>query len=131
CIEKRWVLRPVGLCCLLKYVEYVSIFFISVNYVRTGEQVRRLLLAVLVTATLIAAYGWWQIPSGVRPSAPFEGLEGEPNTLGGYLVLVFSVACALALTLPPAMRRLKRGGALLSVFVLPPLAATLSRSSWI
>jgi len=130
-IETARVRPLVGMCFVAKYVEYFIIFFITVNYVRTGEQLRRLLLAVLVTATLITAYGWWQIPSGVRPSAPFEGLEGEPNTLGGYLVLVFSVACALALSLPPAMRRLKRGGALLSVFVLPPLAATLSRSSWI
>src|SRR5207249_10095779 len=95
-IEPGRVRPLVGLCFVAKYVEYFIIFFITVNYVRTGVQLRRLLLAVLVTATLITAYGWWQIPSGVRPSAPFEGLEGEPNTLGGYLVLVFSVACALA-----------------------------------
>jgi hypothetical protein len=130
-IETGRVRPLVGLCFVAKYVEYFIIFFITVNYVRTGVQLRRLLLAVLVTATLIAAYAWWQIPTGARPSAPFEGREGEPNTLGGYLVLVFSVACALALSLPPTMRRLKRGGALLSLFVIPPLLATLSRSSWL
>src|SRR3989442_10675561 len=130
-IETARVRPLVGLCFVAKYVEYFIIFFITVNYVRTGEPLRRLLLAVLITATLITAYGWWQIPSGARPSAPFEGREGEPNTLGGYLVLVFSVACALALRLPPTMRHLKRGGALLSLFVIPPLLATLSRSSWL
>ena len=130
-IEAGRVRPLLGLCFVAKYVEYFIIFFITVNYVRTGEQLRRLLLAVLTTATLIAAYAWWQIPSGVRPSAPFEGREGEPNTLGGYLVLIFSVACALALGLPGTMRRLKRGGAFLTLFVIPPLVATLSRSSWI
>jgi hypothetical protein len=130
-IEMGRVRPLLGLCFVAKYVEYFIIFFITVNYVRTGVQLRRLLMAVLVTAALIAAYAWWQIPSGVRPSAPFEGREGEPNTLGGYLVLIFSVAGALALCLPQAARRLKRGAALLSLFVIPPLLATLSRSSWV
>lgn len=130
-IETGRVRPLLGLCFVAKYVEYFIIFFITVNYVRTGAQLRRLLVAVLVVAALITAYAWWQIPSGARPSAPFEGREGEPNTLGGYLVLVFSVACGLALTLPSAMRRLKRGGALLAAFVIPPLLATLSRSSWV
>jgi O-antigen ligase len=130
-IEAGRVRPLVGLCFVAKYVEYFIIFFITVNYVRSGAQLRRLLVAVLVTAALIAAYAWWQIPAGVRPSAPFEGREGEPNTLGGYLVLVFSVACALGLTLPTSMRGFKRGAAFLSLFVIPPLLATLSRSSWI
>ncbi len=124
--------RPLqGLCFVAKYVEYFIIFFMTVNYVRSEQEVRRLLGAILVTALLIGAYGWWQIPSGIRPSAPFEGPEGEPNTLGGYLVLIFSVSCALALTLPSNRPRWKRGCALLAAFVVPPLLATLSRSSWI
>ena len=130
-IEAGRVRPLVGLCFVAKYVEYFIIFFITVNYVRSGAQLRRLLVAVLITAALIAAYAWWQIPTGVRPSAPFEGREGEPNTLGGYLVLVFSVACALGLSLPTSMRRFKRGAVFLSLFVIPPLLATLSRSSWV
>jgi O-antigen ligase len=130
-IEAGRVRPLVGLCFVAKYVEYFIIFFITVNYVRTPAHLRRLLLAVLATTAIIAAYAWWQIPSGVRPTAPFEGPEGEPNTLGGYLVLIFSVACALALTLPPALRRLRRFGLILALFVVPPLLATLSRSSWV
>jgi O-antigen ligase len=130
-IEAGRVRPLVGLCFVAKYLEYFIIFFITLNYVRNREQFRRLLAATLITAALIGAYAWWQMPSGVRPSAPFEGREGEPNTLGGYLVLVFSVACALALTLPAEWRRWKRGCAFLAVFVIPPLLATLSRSSWI
>lgn len=130
-IEAGRVRPMVGLCFVAKYLEYFIIFFITLNYVRTADRLRRLLAATLITAALIAVYGWWQIPSGARPSAPFEGNEGEPNTLGGYLVLVFSVSCAIALTLPDAWRRWKRACGALAVFVIPPLLATLSRSSWI
>jgi len=119
----------VGLCYVAKYLEYFFLFFITVNYVRTPERLRRLLLAVLVTGAAITAYAWWQIPQGVRPSAPFEGAIGEPNTLGGYLVLVFAVAAGLAQTLPPSL--LRRACGLLALAILPPLAATLSRSSWL
>jgi O-antigen ligase len=128
-IEAGGVKALVGLCFVAKYVEYFIIFFITVNYVRTEEAFRRLLAAVLATAALIVLYAYWQIPSGVRPSAPFEGREGEPNTLGGYLVLISSVAIAIALT--AADRRWKRPCAVLAMLAPLPLLATLSRSSWI
>src|SRR5262245_8380632 len=42
--------RPlVGVCYVAKTLEYFFIFFITVNYVRTPERFRRLLVAVLVT----------------------------------------------------------------------------------
>src|SRR5262245_25568336 len=119
----------VGLCYVAKYLEYFVLYFITVNYVRTPERLRRLLLAVLATGVAITAYAWCQIPQGVRPSAPFEGTTGEPNTLGGYLVLLFAVATALWQTLPPS--GLRRASGLLGLAILPPLAATLSRSSWL
>ena len=128
-IEMGRVRPIVGFCYLAKHVEYFIIFFITVNYVRSPRQLRRLLVAILVTAALIVLYAYWQIPSGVRPSAPFEGAVGEPNTLGGYLVMVIAVATAIALTVEePAWRR---GCALLAIASLPPLLATLSRSSWL
>ncbi len=128
-IEAARVRPLVGLCFVAKYIEYFIIFFITVNYVRSEEQHRRLLAAVLVTASLIVLYAYWQMPSGVRPSAPFEGKDGEPNTLGGYLVLMFSVSAAIALTVPE--RRWRRPCALLAAATIPPLLATLSRSSWL
>ena len=122
--------RPlVGLCYVAKSVEYFFIFFITINYVRTADQLRRLLYAVLLIASGIVAYAFWQIPTGQRPSAPFEGGIGEPNTLGGYLVLMFAVACGVSLTAEtPRLRRLT---GLLAGAIVPALIATLSRSSWL
>ena len=128
-IEAGRVAPLVGLCFVAKYVEYFIIFFITVNYVGSQTQLRRLLVAVLITGALITAYAYWQIPQGIRPSAPFEGSEGEPNTLGGYLVLIFSLSSGLALTIPE--RIWKRSCAVLAAATVPPLLATLSRSSWI
>lgn len=128
-IEAGRVRPVVGLCYVAKYVEYFFIFFMTLNHVRTPDRLRRLLVALLATSALIVAYAWWQIPRGVRPSAPFEGTPGEPNTLGGYLVLVIAVATALALHAPvPAWRRLC---AALAAAAVPPLLLTLSRSSWL
>jgi O-antigen ligase len=128
-IEVGRVRPVVGLCYVTKYIEYFIIFFITVNYVRTPEKLRRLLAALLITAGLICVYAYWQMPAGVRPSAPFEGPKGEPNTLGGYLVMIFSVAAAIALTVPhPGWRR---ACAVLAIGTVPPLLATLSRSSWL
>ncbi|HYV86633.1 MAG TPA: O-antigen ligase family protein [Patescibacteria group bacterium] len=128
-IEAGRLHPAVALCYVLKYVEYFFIFFITVNYVRTPRQMERLLAALLVTAALITLYAWWQIPSGARPSAPFEGATGEPNTLGGYLVLIFSIACALALEAPNS--RVRTACGLLCAAIVPALLATLSRSSWL
>jgi O-antigen ligase len=71
----------------------------------------------------------YQIPSGARVSAPFEGPEGEPNTLGGYLVLMLSIS--LGLILNYGSKKKKIALAALIVCILLSLAATLSRSSWL
>jgi O-antigen ligase len=62
-------------------------------------------------------------------SAPFEGKEGEPNTLGGYLVLMLSIIFGLLLTLKE--RKPKKYLVILVFFIVVALAATLSRSSWV
>jgi O-antigen ligase len=122
--------RPVaGLCFVAKYVEYFVIFFMTLNHVRTRERLRRLLAALLLTGGAITLYGWWQIPRGVRPSAPFEGPGGEPNTLGGYLAMMTALALALALHAPSKTWR--RACGVLAAAAVPVIAMTLSRSSWL
>lgn len=118
-----------GFFFVLKYIEYTVIYFLVVNYVRDRSQVRRLMMAALVTAVIISVIAIAQIPSGVRVSAPFEGESGEPNTLGGYLVLMM----ALALAFVGEAKNAKQRAVFLCVtaLMMAPLAYTYSRTSWL
>jgi O-antigen ligase len=62
-------------------------------------------------------------------SAPFEGERGEPNTLGGYLVLMLSITLGLMLNYGTKKKKALLG--VLVLFILVTLGATLSRSSWL
>jgi O-antigen ligase len=53
---------------------------------------------MLFTCAVVSVVAITHIPGGERISAPFEGETGEPNTFGGYLVLMISVALGLLLT---------------------------------
>jgi O-antigen ligase len=116
-----------GFFYLLKYYEYVFIYFMVVHAVTTEKQARGLAVASLVVCFLVSLFAISQIPSGERASAPFEGETGEPNTLGGYLVFMLSITAGLLLTTGAVRRRIPllilmgAGGV--------GLLATLSRSS--
>jgi len=85
-----------GFLFLLKYLEYFIVFFMMVNHVRNGGQVKRFVLCLFLTAFIVAIVGMFQIPGGERVSAPFEGDIGEPNTFGGYLLFTGMVAAGMA-----------------------------------
>lgn len=118
-----------GFFFLLKYYEYFFIYFMTINIVSDRTQLRHLVQASLVTFLLVSLYALWQIPSGGRVSAPFEGPEGEPNTLGGYLVFLMSIMTGLLLTNGAVPRRLPYFG-LLGIGAVA-LQATLSRASFL
>jgi O-antigen ligase len=118
-----------GFFYVLKYLEYVFVFYMVVNNVADRAQVRRVVGAAFLTAALVALVGIAQIPSGQRVSAPFEGEVGEPNTFGGYLLFMIAILLGIALE----TRRLAvRAGALALVALLGlPFAFTLSRASYL
>lgn len=118
-----------GFFFLLKYFEYFIVYFMAVNHLKEKKQVERFVLTLLIVCFIVCIIGIMQIPSGVRVSAPFEGPEGEPNTLGGYLDLILALVIGLLLT--GGLQRYKYLLYLLIVFILVTLAATLSRSSWL
>jgi O-antigen ligase len=118
-----------GLFYILKYIEYFVIFFMVVNYMYSSKQARAFLTTVLITCVVICLYGIAQIPGGGRVSAPFEGHGGEPNTLGGYLVLIWAIVLGLYLT--SSSPRLRRWMLVMSVLIVIPLLFTLSRASWV
>jgi len=118
-----------GFFYVLKYVEYFFVFFMVVNNVRDREQAWRLVTVAFVTVAVVSLVGIAQIPSGERVSAPFEGETGEPNTLGGYLLLMMGLAAGVAFETTRIRTRALCLG--LAVLMLVPFVFTLSRSSYL
>ncbi len=86
-----------GSLFVLKYIEYFLIFLMVVNVARDEGQIRRFLILIFTVALIVSLVGISQIPSGQRVSAPFEGKSGEPNTMGGYLLLMIGTLGGIAL----------------------------------
>ncbi|MCG6536461.1 MAG: O-antigen ligase family protein, partial [Syntrophales bacterium LBB04] len=118
-----------GIFFVLKYFEYFIVYFMAVNQIKEKKHIERFLVTILVVCFIVCTVAVYQIPSGVRVSAPFEGEVGEPNTLGGYLVLMMSITVGLLLNYGTKNQKIYLG--ILLFFIVIALAATLSRSSWI
>lgn len=118
-----------GFFFIIKYLEFFVLFYMVINHLHDEDAIKRYLLIMIVTCVLASLAGIAQIPSGARVSAPFEGELGEPNTFGGYLVLMFSVVLGIFLHAGKGRRWYL---ALFSMaIILVPLAFTESRSSYL
>ncbi len=118
-----------GFFYVLKYVEYFIVYFIVSNNLETRDQIRRFIITMLITAFIVSITATAQIPGGERVSAPFEGERGEPNTLGGYLLLVGSVVAGLAINLKD--KSITRWLWMLLAFMFIPFMFTQSRGSYL
>jgi hypothetical protein len=118
-----------GFFYVLKYFEYVIVYFMVVNHLKEKNQVRNYLAALLIACAVSSIIGISMIPSGERVSAPFEGPKGEPNTFGGYLVFMICIAIGLLQTTTSLRNRLMYS--FLIVLFAIPLLYTQSRSSYI
>ena len=118
-----------GFFYVLKYVEYFVVYYMVVNNLVDRRQAWRLVTAAFLTAVIVSLIGMTQIPSGQRVSAPFEGKDGEPNTFGGYLLLLIAVAGGIALE----TARLRTRAIYLGLVGLMsiPFVFTLSRTSYV
>src|SRR5262245_4915779 len=112
---------------VLKYVEYFLIFLMVVNTVVDEGQIKRFLLVACMVAFLVCVVPCGQIPLGGRISAPFEGQSGEPNTLGGYLLLMISVVGAFVFI----DNKYRWPAAVLVFVMLVAFVYTLSRASYL
>lgn len=119
----------IGTFFVLRYIEYFVVYFMAINFINTREMIRRFMNIAFITAIAIAAYGIYQIPSGVRVSAPFEGELGEPNTMGGYLLLLMSMAGGQLIMSRRPWQIFKWAGYI--AFLGLPLLFTGSRSTWL
>jgi len=118
-----------GLFFVLKYLEYFVLFYMVINQIHTEDEIKRYIAVMLLTCFAASLIGIAQIPSGERVSAPFEGDIGEPNTFGGYLVLMFSVTLGIFLDEVDRNKRLL--WLTLMGIIIVPLAFTQSRSSYL
>ena len=118
-----------GSLFVLKYIQYFVIYLMVVNNLRERRQFERLLLALLATAGIASLIGIRQIPAGQRVSAPFEGPRAEPNTFGGYLILMLALVAALYLTSESWRRKFLLAS--LAIVITLPLFFTLSRASYV
>ena len=114
---------------VLKYVEYFVVFYMTLNNLRDRPQAWRLMMTAFLTAGIVSLIGLAQVPSGQRVSAPFEGEAGEPNTFGGYLLLMIGILAGLALETGRVHVRLWSLG--LVGLMAVPFMFTLSRASYL
>jgi O-antigen ligase len=112
----------------LKYFEYFFLFFMILAHVRSKKIITRMLVAMMIVFFLAMIYGYTQIEltGNKRVTAPFD--PTEPNTFGGYMVLLMCVIFGIALTDQRA--RIRVPLILLLLFAIPPFIFTLSRASY-
>jgi O-antigen ligase len=118
-----------GLFYVLKYFEYMIIYFMGVNLLDNKKQAKNYLWTMLITCTIVSVIGISQIPLGGRVTAPFEGASGEPNTFGGYLVFMICITFGLFLTSPSFRNQMIH--AFLIILFSIPLFYTQSRTSYL
>lgn len=119
---------------VLKYVEYFLLYFMSVNIIENEEDVKKFLVCFFLTAFAVVLYGYFgfMFMGQTRTTAPFEAPWGqanlaEPASLGGYLLIVISVALGLYTQASGWISTLAVAGA---AFALPDFMLTLSRASY-
>jgi O-antigen ligase len=118
-----------GFFYVLKYFEFVIIYFMVSNHLRDRKQLRNYVWALLLTCAAVSVIGIISIPAGERVSAPFEGEVGEPNTFGGYLVFMLCLCGGLYLTTESPKTQVIC--AFLVLLFSVPLFYTQSRSSYL
>jgi len=117
-----------GYMFVLKYFEYFMVFFMAVNFIETRKQAKTFIILLLITCAIVTLYALSQLPLGERVSTPFEGKEGEPGTLGGYLILLMCVCIGLVLKSESKRVKISLTGLIIICFVA--LMATQSRATW-
>jgi putative inorganic carbon (HCO3(-)) transporter len=89
--------------------RYILIYYLAVNNIRSSDQVKRLVWAMLTSAVVVSLYGFHQYFFGANVSA-MEWVDGEqfpdlkmrvfstlenPNLLAGFLVTMMAIASGM------------------------------------
>lgn len=122
--------------------EPMLYFFVLVQLIETEETLNMMIHGMLISATTVAAYGVLQRLMGVEspPSWTYSDFEsgiklrvfstiGNPNGLGGYMVLMTPIAVSFMLWAKQWKERIIY--AVMSLILLACLVLTYSRGAWI
>lgn len=113
---------------MLKMLEFYLLFFLAGHATLDLGGMQKQLTILFAVAVVVSLYGIYSIGSVDRVSAPFEKGGTEPNTLGGYLVIVMCLAVALATQAPRVWQKVPF--LLVTGVALWPFLYTLSRASY-
>jgi len=113
---------------ILKYMEYFFLFFMVSNFLKEKKQIKKFLYLFLFVGLIISLYGIYSSGKYGRATAPFEGEIGEPNTLGGYFLLLLGIISGWFLYSDEKYERFILGG--LAFIMIVPFLFTLSRASY-
>lgn len=114
----------------LKYSEYFMLYFLVTNNIENMKQAEIFVFFMVLTCVIVSLYALYShFALGLRATAPFEGKEGEANTLAGYLVLLTGLLLGLICYLAHTQFKIWLLGALGLAVVT--LLFTLSRSGWL
>jgi O-antigen ligase len=115
---------------MLKMLEFYLIFFMAGHAIRKRKEMQNQIALFFIVAMIVSLFGIYSIgdPSIPRVSAPFEKGGTEPNTLGGYLVIIMCVALGLFTQARPFRNKLMFLALAFLAFV--PFLHTLSRASY-
>ncbi len=123
--------------------RYILLYYLVVNNVHTMDQLKRLVQAVLLSAGVVAAYGFYQHVNGLDASVG-QWVDGEqfphlkarvfstlqnPNLLAGFLVVIMALAAGLGLNADSARGKLAYFALVVALGVC--LVLTYSRGAWL
>jgi O-antigen ligase len=133
--------RNIAIEGLRAVVEYLFWFFVAVNMVKTGRQVRILTIGFILLVSAISLYGIYQYIIGVQIPVKWidqaeRGIKtrvfsiiGSPNILGSLLVMTIPMTVSLIFAVGKWWKRLVFTG-LLGIMGLC-LLFTYSRGAWL
>lgn len=120
--------ESVAFFVILKMIEFYLVFWIISHVITNVTDMQRQLVVFFAVSFIVCAYGFSSIGGPERVSAPFEVGGTEPNTLGGYLLIIVCVCIGLFIYAPTMRWKITWGLFAFTAFV--PFVMTLSRASY-
>ncbi|MBF0571584.1 MAG: hypothetical protein HQL12_06890 [Candidatus Omnitrophica bacterium] len=114
---------------IFKYIEYFLIFYLASGIIADKKQMVFYLKIFIIVFAIVNIYAFTQIGQVDRVSAPFQPKGSEPNTLGGYQVLLLGLI--IGLLTHTKLGQWKWPLIALALFTMIPFGHTLSRASYI